>query len=302
MTDYYPLIARAVANLSPNNDAARRALYDRARNALVTQLRAQTPTLSDSEIARERRALDDAIRKVEMEGSGQPQSAKPPSSPIAGASIGDGEGPRSGLPAALATVWRRMGIRGIIIILVTAVACLLVFNSSFSTAVWGNNRESGLFVLVGLVAFGGAFVTVFWAIAFPICAMIEWNRLRASQVNSRDQKGSVRSPVGTVQPVVADSRASAYDQNAAKAALQDRQLPAQHKTNDPPTFIGYLPGAVGALGAVIGMIVSISIAKGAEVITLTGKLAGVGCMIGYPIGALSRAAIIHLWRSRGTAT
>jgi rubrerythrin len=67
MADYYPLIARAVAGLPQNTDAARRALYDRARNALVAQLRGQTPTLRDSEIARERRALDDAIGKVETE-------------------------------------------------------------------------------------------------------------------------------------------------------------------------------------------------------------------------------------------
>jgi hypothetical protein len=67
MADYYPLIARAVAGLPQNTDETRRALYDRARNALVAQLRGRTSMLNEAEIIRERRALDDAIRKVETQ-------------------------------------------------------------------------------------------------------------------------------------------------------------------------------------------------------------------------------------------
>lgn len=67
MADYHPLIAKAVAGLEKNTGEARRALYDRARNALVTQLRGVTPALSESDITRERLALEEAIRRVEAE-------------------------------------------------------------------------------------------------------------------------------------------------------------------------------------------------------------------------------------------
>src|SRR3982074_2290518 len=69
MADYYPLIARAVAGLEKSTGEARRALYERARTALVTQLRGVTPTLSESDITRERLALEEAIRKVEAEAA-----------------------------------------------------------------------------------------------------------------------------------------------------------------------------------------------------------------------------------------
>jgi hypothetical protein len=67
MTDYHPLIARAVEGLQKSTGEARRALYERARTALVTQLRSVDPPLSETEITKERLALEDAIRKVEAE-------------------------------------------------------------------------------------------------------------------------------------------------------------------------------------------------------------------------------------------
>ena len=69
MTDYHPLIARAVEGLDKSTGEARRALYERARTALVAQLRAVEPALSESEITKERLALEDAIRKVEAEAA-----------------------------------------------------------------------------------------------------------------------------------------------------------------------------------------------------------------------------------------
>lgn len=68
MTDYYPLIARAVAALDPNAPGeSRRSLYERARTALIAQLRGVQPPLSESEVTKERLALEEAVRKVESD-------------------------------------------------------------------------------------------------------------------------------------------------------------------------------------------------------------------------------------------
>ena len=69
MADYHPLIARAVAGLEKNTGENRRALYERARIALVAQFRGVAPALDESEITRERLALEEAIRKVEAEAA-----------------------------------------------------------------------------------------------------------------------------------------------------------------------------------------------------------------------------------------
>jgi hypothetical protein len=69
MIDYYPLIARAVADLAKNTGDQRRAIYERARTALVDQLRGLDPPLTESEITRERLALEESIRMVEAEAA-----------------------------------------------------------------------------------------------------------------------------------------------------------------------------------------------------------------------------------------
>jgi hypothetical protein len=71
MADYYPLISRAVAALEKNNGENRRAIYERARHALLAQLRGVTPALEESDITRERLALEESIRKVEAESARQ---------------------------------------------------------------------------------------------------------------------------------------------------------------------------------------------------------------------------------------
>jgi hypothetical protein len=71
MADYYPLISRAVAALDKNGGENRRAIYERARTALLAQLRGVTPPLSESDITRERLALEESIRKVEAESARQ---------------------------------------------------------------------------------------------------------------------------------------------------------------------------------------------------------------------------------------
>ncbi|HET7679747.1 MAG TPA: hypothetical protein VFK79_06385 [Xanthobacteraceae bacterium] len=79
MADYYPLIARAVTGLDKRTGEARRALYERARTALVTQLRGVEPALSEADITRERLALEEAIRKVEAEAARRPRQESPES-------------------------------------------------------------------------------------------------------------------------------------------------------------------------------------------------------------------------------
>jgi hypothetical protein len=91
MADYYPLITRAVEGLGTSTGEGRRALYERARSALVAQLRGIDPPLSEADITRERLALEDAIRKVEAEAVRKarsepraalaPRPAAPPKSP-----------------------------------------------------------------------------------------------------------------------------------------------------------------------------------------------------------------------------
>ena len=83
MTDYYPLIARAVEELGRSTGEARQSLYERVRNA-VAQLRSN-PALLEADIAKECLALEEAIHKVEAETAGksrtetrtEPQSAAP---------------------------------------------------------------------------------------------------------------------------------------------------------------------------------------------------------------------------------
>src|SRR5207253_3258003 len=70
MADYYPLVAKAIAGLEKNTGEGRRMLYERARTALVAQLRGMNdPPLTEAEITRERLALEEAIRKVEAEAA-----------------------------------------------------------------------------------------------------------------------------------------------------------------------------------------------------------------------------------------
>ena len=70
MADYFPLISRAVANMGDSTAEDRRALYERAKLALVSQLRNSDPPIAETDIAREQIALEEAIRRVETEAAG----------------------------------------------------------------------------------------------------------------------------------------------------------------------------------------------------------------------------------------
>jgi len=76
-TDYYPLLTRAVAALDTNTAGSRRTLYERVRAAQLAQLRKLDPALTKSEIARERVALEDAVRNVEIEAAQAPSNEQP---------------------------------------------------------------------------------------------------------------------------------------------------------------------------------------------------------------------------------
>lgn len=98
MADYYPLIARAVSGLDPNaSGESRRALYERARTALIAQLRGVQPPLTEAEITRERLALEEAVRKVEAEAAHRMRGESNRSEPPRGRPEGPNrEGPRRG--------------------------------------------------------------------------------------------------------------------------------------------------------------------------------------------------------------
>ena len=82
MADYHSLLARAVANLPKGSPApARKAIYDRARKALLRQLRSLAPALSEAEIAREEAALEAAVVRLEEQFAPAPAA---PSAAMAG--------------------------------------------------------------------------------------------------------------------------------------------------------------------------------------------------------------------------
>jgi len=92
MADYYPLVAKAVAGLEKNTGEGRRLLYERARTALVAQLRGMNdPPLTEAEITRERLALEEAIRKVEAEAARRGRDAPRPEAPPPAAPKADAE-------------------------------------------------------------------------------------------------------------------------------------------------------------------------------------------------------------------
>ncbi len=76
MADFYPILARAVAGLTDPSPEARRAIYERARTALVAQLRSLDPPLGEAEIMRERLSLDEAMARIEAEHGDAPAPAQ----------------------------------------------------------------------------------------------------------------------------------------------------------------------------------------------------------------------------------
>ncbi len=69
MTDYYVVLKRAVGGLEHEAPDVRRSIYDKARAALLGQLKAITPPLTTAEISKQRLELEEAIRRVEREAA-----------------------------------------------------------------------------------------------------------------------------------------------------------------------------------------------------------------------------------------
>ncbi|MGU3361550.1 histidine kinase [Methylobacterium sp. M6A4_1b] len=79
MADYYPLLARALDAMPDRSPALRQAVYERARGALIGQLRSLDPPLSEDDIDLERNALEAAILRLERDhGGAAPFVAAPP--------------------------------------------------------------------------------------------------------------------------------------------------------------------------------------------------------------------------------
>ena len=97
MADYYSLLAKAVSNLpKARPEPARNAIYERARKALVRQLRSLGPPLPEADIAREEAALETAIGRLEAQFAlpsrppRRPGAPPPPAPQPAGSRPGDG--------------------------------------------------------------------------------------------------------------------------------------------------------------------------------------------------------------------
>ena len=102
MADFTDVLSRAVAGKKTYDE--RRAVYERARQALVNQLRALDPPLPESDVTRQRLALEESIRKIESEASSLAAAARAAAlrrpSETAGAGTPAGPGPGTAGPVA----------------------------------------------------------------------------------------------------------------------------------------------------------------------------------------------------------
>jgi hypothetical protein len=82
MAEYYPLLAKAVASLPDSTPVTRHAVYERARKALLGQLRALQPPVPEDDIDRENQALDEAVARLEAEFNAAAQGSATQEAPI----------------------------------------------------------------------------------------------------------------------------------------------------------------------------------------------------------------------------
>jgi hypothetical protein len=86
MADYYPLLARALESLPENTQAARAVVYDRAKAALIGQLKNVKPPLGEDAIQREVESLEEAIARIERTHD---ESVAPPAADAESASASE---------------------------------------------------------------------------------------------------------------------------------------------------------------------------------------------------------------------
>lgn len=103
MADFYPVLSRAVGALKEDTPEARRAVYDRAAQVLVAQLRGMNPPIPETEITRQRLALEEVVARIEREraqaAAGQASVAAPRPVPV---SVAAAPAPPPPLPEKMA--------------------------------------------------------------------------------------------------------------------------------------------------------------------------------------------------------
>jgi tetratricopeptide (TPR) repeat protein len=75
-TDYYPIVADAVAGLADRSAQARQRVYARARGMLRSKLKATRPRLSPHRMRLEQRALDEVIARFEADARAKEASTR----------------------------------------------------------------------------------------------------------------------------------------------------------------------------------------------------------------------------------
>lgn len=83
MAEYYPLLAKAVGSLPNSTPESRRVVYERARKALIGQLRTLHPPVPDEDIERESVELDRAVERLETELADAPAAPSEGAAPMA---------------------------------------------------------------------------------------------------------------------------------------------------------------------------------------------------------------------------
>lgn len=203
------------------------------------------------------------------------QPAQPPNKPAE----------RNILRRAFVNVWREneFGTWLIVVFVITIIGAGLEFGVS--------DQETGAYV-IGVFAFIGglmlaSILTLFFFLKFVFMCL--WLKQNPQSQASGIATSSVAA--ATVKSVTPELTAVSSEPSKAPphlpVATNAPPIPSQHqqpKKSDDNTK--HLPGIFGAIGAVIGIIVSFSFSTGVEVITMTGKLAAFGWMLGYPVGML----------------